>query len=155
MPCWFVGSAPRTSWAQIAARFIRLRPSPMFRAPRSLTRPRPHGPVQRSRRPNVPDSSRETRRGGSSLPVGGEYLYALYVATKTALILGGGGITGGMYELGALSAIDDFIVSGRKSGDFDLYVGISAGSILAAFLANDITVSEMCSSVLGEKDQGL
>ena len=58
--------------------------------------------------------------------------------TKTALVLGGGGITGGMYELGALSAMDDFIVSGRKSGEFDLYVGISAGSILAAFLALSI-----------------
>jgi predicted acylesterase/phospholipase RssA len=58
---------------------------------------------------------------GSSLPVEGECLYALCVETKTALILGGGGITGGMYELGALSAIDDFIVSGgillqRESG---------------------------------------
>ena len=68
--------------------------------------------------------------------------------------MGGGGITGGMYELGALSAMDDFIVSGRKSGEFDLYVGISAGSILAAFLANGITVSEMCSAVLGEGNQG-
>ncbi|MBI5904119.1 MAG: patatin-like phospholipase family protein [Deltaproteobacteria bacterium] len=77
------------------------------------------------------------------------------MATKAALVLGGGGITGGMYELGALSAMDDFIVSGRKSGEFDLYVGISAGSILAAFLANGITVGEMCSSVLGEKDGGL
>ena len=75
--------------------------------------------------------------------------------TKAALILGGGGITGGMYELGALSAMDDFIVSGRKSGEFDLYVGISAGSILAAFLANGITVKEMCSAVLGEGDQGI
>lgn len=74
--------------------------------------------------------------------------------TKTALVLGGGGITGGMYELGALSALDDFIVSGRKSGDFDLYVGISAGSILAAYLANGITLNEMCSSVLGEGDGG-
>ncbi|MGB5197769.1 MAG: patatin-like phospholipase family protein, partial [Candidatus Deferrimicrobium sp.] len=35
------------------------------------------------------------------------------------------------------------------------YVGISAGSILAAFLANGISVSEMCSAVLGEKDGGL
>jgi hypothetical protein len=76
------------------------------------------------------------------------------VATKTALVLGGGGITGGMYELGALSALDDFIVSGRRSGEFDLYVGISAGSILAAFLANGITVGEMCSAVLGEGDRG-
>jgi hypothetical protein len=64
------------------------------------------------------------------LPEAGEYPYAFCVGTKAALILGGGGITGGMYELGALSAMDDFIVSGRKSGEFDLYVGISAGSIL-------------------------
>jgi predicted acylesterase/phospholipase RssA len=89
------------------------------------------------------------------LPEAGETLYALCVDTKAALILGGGGITGGMYELGALSAMDDFIVSGRKSGEFDLYVGISAGSILAAFIANGITVKEMCSAVLGEGDRGL
>jgi len=88
------------------------------------------------------------------LPGGGECFYAFRVDTKAALVLGGGGITGGMYELGALSAMDDFIVSGRKSGEFDLYVGISAGSILAAFLANGITVKEMCSSVLGEADGG-
>jgi len=87
------------------------------------------------------------------LPEASEYFYALCVRTKAALILGGGGITGAMYELGALSAMDDFIVSGRKSGDFDLYVGISAGSILSAYLANGITISEMCSAVLGEGDQ--
>ena len=86
---------------------------------------------------------------------GGVCPYSPVVGTKAALILGGGGITGGMYELGALSAMDDFIVSGRKSGAFDLYVGISAGSILAAFLANGITVREMCSAVLGEEGQSL
>ena len=91
----------------------------------------------------------------SSLPDAGIYPYALCVGTKAALILGGGGITGGMYELGALSAMDDFIVSGRKSGEFDLYVGISAGSILAAFLANGITVNEMSSAVLGEGTEGI
>jgi len=53
------------------------------------------------------------------LPLGGETLYAFRVETKTALVLGRDGITGGMYELGALSAMDDFIVSGRKSGEFD------------------------------------
>jgi hypothetical protein len=31
--------------------------------------------------------------------------------------MGGGGITGDMYEPGALSAMGDFIVSGRKSGE--------------------------------------
>lgn len=69
---------------------------------------------------------------------------------KAALILGGGGITGGMYELGVLSALDDFLVGGRKPTDFDIYVGISAGSLLAAFLANGVTVKEMCKAVLGD-----
>ena len=86
---------------------------------------------------------RGLRRGVSALPKEGEYLYPFCVETKAALILGGGGITGGMYELGALSAMDDFIVSGRKSGQFDLYAGISAGSILAAFP----TIAGQCGSL--------
>ena len=45
---------------------------------------------------------RGLRRGVSALPKEGEYLYPFCVETKAALILGGGGITGGMYELGAL-----------------------------------------------------
>jgi hypothetical protein len=72
------------------------------------------------------------------------------VEGKAALILGGGGITGGMYELGVLSALDDFLVGGRKPTDFDIYVGISAGSLLAAFLANGVSVKEMCKAVLGD-----
>jgi hypothetical protein len=51
------------------------------------------------------------RRGGSSLPEAGEYPYALCVGTEAAHFLGGDGITGGTYELEALSAMDDFIVS--------------------------------------------
>lgn len=73
------------------------------------------------------------------------------MGSKAALILGGGGITGGVYELGVLSALDDFLVGGRKPTDFDIYVGISAGSLLAAFLANGIPVKEMCRAVLGEE----
>ncbi|MGE5699473.1 MAG: patatin-like phospholipase family protein [Deltaproteobacteria bacterium] len=74
---------------------------------------------------------------------------------KAALILGGGGITGGVYELGVLSALDDFLVGGRKPTDFDFYVGISAGSLLAAFLANGISVKEMCKAVLGDEGHRL
>lgn len=74
---------------------------------------------------------------------------------KSALILGGGGITGGVYELGVLSALDEFIVRGKKSADFDLFLGISAGSILASFLANGISVTEMCHGILGEKGHHL
>ncbi|MBI5419783.1 MAG: patatin-like phospholipase family protein [Deltaproteobacteria bacterium] len=74
---------------------------------------------------------------------------------KAALILGGGGITGGVYELGVLSALDDFVVGGRRPTDFDIYVGISSGSLLAAFLANGISVKNMCRAVLGEEGHRL
>ena len=84
-----------------------------------------------------------------------ENSYPLTVESKAALILGGGGITGGVYELGVLSALDDFLVGGRKPTNFDIYVGISAGSLLAAFLANGISVKEMCKAVLGEEGHRL
>ncbi|MGE5190117.1 MAG: patatin-like phospholipase family protein [Gemmatimonadota bacterium] len=74
---------------------------------------------------------------------------------KAALILGGGGITGGVYELGVLSALEDFIVRGRRTRDFDIFVGISAGSLLAAFLANGIPVADMCKAILGERGHRL
>jgi NTE family protein len=50
---------------------------------------------------------------------------------KIALVLGGGGITGGVYEVGALLAIDDFMAN-RTVNDFDLYVGVSAGSLIVS-----------------------
>ncbi len=77
------------------------------------------------------------------------------VEKKAALILGGGGITGGVYELGVLSALEDFIVRGRRTRDFDIFVGVSAGSLLAAFLANGVSVSDMCKAILGERGHRL
>ena len=56
------------------------------------------------------------------MPGARESFYAFRVETKAALVLGGGGITGGMYELGALSAMDDFIVSGRTSAESSLFL---------------------------------
>ncbi|MCL5884184.1 MAG: patatin-like phospholipase family protein [Deltaproteobacteria bacterium] len=77
------------------------------------------------------------------------------VNDRIALVLGAGGIAGGVYELGVLSALDDFIVRGRSVGEFDVYVGISAGSLPAAFLANGIPVKEMCRSILGQEGHPL
>ena len=57
---------------------------------------------------------------------------------KTALVLAGGGLTGAMYEIGALRAIDD-ILTDRSVNDFDIYVGTSAGAIVGALLANGAT----------------
>src|SRR6266516_3752315 len=62
--------------------------------------------------------------------------------SKTALVLGGGGFTGGVYEIGALRALDLLAVNSTVN-DFDVYVGTSAGSFVAGMLANGITPDEM------------
>lgn len=61
---------------------------------------------------------------------------------KTALVLAGGGLTGAVYEIGALRAIDDLLVD-LDTSRFDIYVGTSAGAMIAAFLANGITPAEL------------
>ena len=62
--------------------------------------------------------------------------------SKTALVLGGGGFTGGVYEIGALRALDLLTVN-RTVNDFDVYVGTSAGAFVAAMTANGVTPEEM------------
>jgi NTE family protein len=62
---------------------------------------------------------------------------------RIGLALAGGGPLGAVYEIGALAAIAEAI-EGLDVNDADIYVGISAGGILAAGLANGITPHEMC-----------
>src|SRR3954453_23541370 len=62
--------------------------------------------------------------------------------SKTALVLGGGGFTGAVYEIGALRALDLLSVN-RTVNQFDVYVGTSAGSFVAALTANGVTPEEM------------
>ena len=62
--------------------------------------------------------------------------------SRTALVLGGGGFTGGVYEIGALRALDLLAVN-RTVNEFDVYVGTSAGSFVAALTANGVTPEEM------------
>src|SRR2546421_3335930 len=62
--------------------------------------------------------------------------------SKTALVLGGGGVTGGVYEIGALRALDLLAVN-RTVNEFDVYVGTSAGSFVASLAANGVTPEEM------------
>jgi NTE family protein len=62
--------------------------------------------------------------------------------SKTALVLGGGGFTGGVYEIGALRALDLLAVNSTVN-NVDIYVGTSAGSFVAGMLANGVTPDEM------------
>jgi len=62
--------------------------------------------------------------------------------SKTALVLGGGGFTGAVYEIGALRALDLLSVN-RSVTDFDVFVGTSAGSFVAAMTANGVSPEEM------------
>jgi NTE family protein len=62
--------------------------------------------------------------------------------SKSALVLGGGGFTGGVYEIGALRALNLLSVN-RTVNEFDGYVGTSAGAFVAAAVANGVTPEEM------------
>ena len=57
-------------------------------------------------------------------------------------MLGGGGFTGGVYEIGALRALDLLSVN-RTVNQFDVYVGTSAGAFVASAVANGATPEEM------------
>ena len=64
-------------------------------------------------------------------------------ASRIGLAVAGGGPIGGMYELGALRALDDAL-DGLDLHRLDCYVGVSSGAFLAAGLANRMDTAEMC-----------
>jgi NTE family protein len=57
---------------------------------------------------------------------------------RRALALAGGGIVGGLYEVGALIALDS-LFEDFHSRDFDLFVGTSAGALVASLVANGVS----------------
>lgn len=61
---------------------------------------------------------------------------------KVALVLAGGGVTGVAFELGVLRALNEAWLN-RGAEDLDLYVGTSAGSYVAAYLASGIPVGRL------------
>ncbi len=67
---------------------------------------------------------------------------------KIAVVLAGGGLTGVVYEIGALRAIDDLLVD-RTVNDFDIFVGTSAGAIVAAGLANGLSPESLLQAIDG------
>ncbi|MBI4560478.1 MAG: patatin-like phospholipase family protein [Candidatus Rokubacteria bacterium] len=69
---------------------------------------------------------------------------------RRALALGGGGVIGGMYEVGVLAALDESL-QGFSANTFDIYVGVSAGSVVASLMANGVHPGDLYRIV----DQGL
>lgn len=62
---------------------------------------------------------------------------------KVGIAIAGGGPIGGIYELGALRALDEAIV-GIDLNRLDCYVAVSSGAFLASALVNKISTEEMC-----------
>ncbi len=62
---------------------------------------------------------------------------------KIALSLTGGGMTGAFYEIGCLAALDDFLGFDFSSTGFHVYIGVSAGSTVAALLAKGLSARKI------------
>ena len=62
---------------------------------------------------------------------------------RIGLAIAGGGPTGGMYELGALRAME-VAIEGLDLNRLDVYVGVSSGAFLAAGLVNRLSTAEIC-----------
>jgi predicted acylesterase/phospholipase RssA len=73
---------------------------------------------------------------------------------RIGLAIAGGGPIGGMYELGALRALDDAL-EGLDLARLEVYVGVSSGAFLAAGLANRMTTEEMCRIFITGQDDRL
>ena len=71
---------------------------------------------------------------------------------RLALVLAGGAVSGGAFKVGGLKALNDFFV-GRGVDDFDMYVGLSAGAVLAVPLAAGIEPDEMVRVLEGTSER--
>ena len=60
---------------------------------------------------------------------------------KRAIVIGGGGVLGGTWAVGALSALERS--QGFSVNEVDLLVGTSAGSVLAGLIASGVSIDEL------------
>jgi predicted acylesterase/phospholipase RssA len=70
---------------------------------------------------------------------------------KTAIVLMGGGIMGAAYEIGCLTALDRLFPGRFSTCRFDIYVGVSAGSIIASLLANRIPPARLYRAIINDE----
>lgn len=73
---------------------------------------------------------------------------------RRALVLAGGGVVGGMYEVGAIAALEEAL-PGFRANDFDLYVGSSAGAVVATLMANQVRPRDLYTILDEEQDDPL
>ncbi len=73
--------------------------------------------------------------------------------SKIALVCAGGGVTGAVYEIGCLRALEGIL--GRSVLDLDLYVGVSGGAFVSSLLANGIAPREMYDEVASRSPFGM
>ena len=82
-------------------------------------------------------------------------------AGKVGIVLAGGAVAGGAFKAGGLQALDEILVSRRHPGgnahpfgltEFDVFVGLSAGSVLASTLSAGIGPAEIMRILRGSSD---
>src|SRR3990172_4784211 len=73
-------------------------------------------------------------------------------AGKIALVLSGGGFPGWMYEVGCMTAVDEFFEEGFSINDFDIYVGTSAGACVAALMASQVKPRQIFDTIREDQD---
>lgn len=73
--------------------------------------------------------------------------------SRTALVLTGGGFTGGVYQIGALRALDLLGVN-HSVNDFDMYVGTSCGAFISSLIANGHRPEDLMLALDGEDVSG-
>jgi predicted acylesterase/phospholipase RssA len=71
-------------------------------------------------------------------------------SSKIGLALATGAPEGAIYEIGALRALDEAL-EGVDFNDMDVYVGVSAGAVLCANLANNLTTAQMCRAIVSHE----
>ena len=65
-----------------------------------------------------------------------------------ALVLAGGAVTGGAFEAGGVKALNDYFTN-FKITDFDIFVGVSSGSLIAAPLVAGFSPESILKSFYG------
>jgi NTE family protein len=72
-------------------------------------------------------------------------------SVRVGLCLCGGGVTGAMYQVGCLAALEDRIEA-FQAGNFDLFVGAASGAAVATAVAGGLSVQRLYRALLDPAD---